>query len=96
MTRSNLRFNVCRSFVALATNLPSCFFIQFLRQLLKFLLNFALRSYDFLITKEQIFWLLDFFHFSASLINSNYYKVIKNIFKEVKALVVACYGLSNN
>ena len=61
----------------MATNLPSCFSIQFLEQLLKFLVNFTLsnyvksqRSYGFLITKELIFWLPDFGlkdHFSASL-----------------------------
>ena len=46
----------------MATNLPSCFLIQFLEQLLKFLVNFTLlkkvkshRSYGFLITKELIF-----------------------------------------
>ena len=46
----------------MATNLPSCFSIQFLAQLLKFLVNFTLlkyvksqRSYGFLITKELIF-----------------------------------------
>ena len=57
MTWSNLRFNV-RSFVTMATNLPSCFSTEFLEQLLKFLLNFTLlkyvksqRSYGFLITK---------------------------------------------
>ena len=62
MTWSNLRFNVCRSFVTMARNLPSCFSIQFLEQLLKFLVNFTLlkyvksqRSYGFLITKELIF-----------------------------------------
>ena len=61
----------------MATNLPSCFSIEFLEQLLKFLGNFTLlkyvklqRSYGFLITKElifgfQIFYLKD--HFSASL-----------------------------
>ena len=61
----------------MATNLPSCFSIQFLEQLLKFLVNFTLlkyvksqRSYGFLITKElifgfQILHLKD--HFSASL-----------------------------
>ena len=61
----------------MATNLPSCFFIQFLEQLLKFLANFTLlkyvksqRSYGFLITKELIFGfqILDLKdHFSASL-----------------------------
>ena len=42
--------------------LPSCFFIQFLEQLLKFLSNFTLlkyvksqRSYGFLMKKEMIF-----------------------------------------
>ena len=61
----------------MATNLPSCFSIQFLEQLLKFLVNFTLlkyvksqRNYGFLITKElsfgfQILDLKD--HFSASL-----------------------------
>ena len=77
MPWSNLRFNVCRSFVTTATNLPSCFFIQFLNQLLKFLVNFTLlkyvksqRSYGFLITKKLIFGfqILDLKdHFSASL-----------------------------
>ena len=61
----------------MATNLPSCFSIQFLEQLLKFLVNFTLlkyvksqRSYGFLITKELIFGLLILDlkdHFSASL-----------------------------
>ena len=64
----------------MATNLPSCFFIQFLEQLLKFLVNFTLlkyvksqRSYGFLITKELIFGfqILDLKdHFSASLNNT--------------------------
>ena len=46
----------------MATNLPSCFSIQFLEQLLKFLVNFTLlkyvkfqRSYGLFITKELIF-----------------------------------------
>ena len=61
----------------MATNLPSCFFIQFSEQLLEFLGNFTLlkyvksrRSYGFLITKELIFGfqILDLKdHFSASL-----------------------------
>ena len=61
----------------MATNLPFCFFIQFLEQLLKFLANFTLlkyvkshRSYGFLITKKLIFGfqILDLkVHFSASL-----------------------------
>ena len=77
MTWSNSRFNVSRSFVTMATNLPFCFLIQILEQLLKFLLNFTLlkqvkpqRSYDFLITKELFLWLPNFgffFHFAASL-----------------------------
>ena len=66
------------SFVTMAINLPSCFSIQFLEHLLKFLVNFTLlkyvksqRSYGFLITKELIFGfqILDLNeHFSASLI----------------------------
>ena len=62
MTWSNLRFNVSRSFVTMATNLPFCFFIQFLEQLLRFLVNFTVlkyvksqSTYGFLITKELIF-----------------------------------------
>ena len=61
----------------MATNLPPCFSIQFLEQLLKFLVNFTLlkyikfqRSYGFLIAKELIFGfkILDLKdHFSASL-----------------------------
>ena len=61
----------------MATNLPSCFSIEFLEQLLKFLVNFTLlkyvksqRNYGFLITKEQNFGfqILDLKnHFSASL-----------------------------
>ena len=64
----------------MAKNLPSCFSIQFLEQLLKFLVNFTLlkyvksqRSYGFLITKELIFGfqILDFKdHFSASSLSS--------------------------
>ena len=64
------------SFVTMATNLPSCFSIQFLEQLLKFRVNFTLlkyvksqRSHGFLITKELIFGfkILDLKdHFSAS------------------------------
>ena len=61
----------------MATNLPSCFLIQFLEQLLKFLVNLTLlkfvksqRSYGFLITKELNFGcqILDFKdYFSAFL-----------------------------
>ena len=42
MTLSNLRFDVSRSFVAMATNLSCCFLLQFLEQILKFLPNFAM------------------------------------------------------
>ena len=71
------------------TNLSSCLLIQFLEQLLKFLVNFTLlkyvkseRSYGFLITKKLIFGfqILDLKdHFSASLnhirqAEINYYK----------------------
>ena len=42
MTWLNLRFNVWRSFVAMATNLPSYLLIQFVELLLKFLANFDL------------------------------------------------------
>ena len=61
----------------MATNLPFCFFIQFLEHLLTFLANFTLlkyvksqRSFCFLITKKLIFGfqILDLkVHFSASL-----------------------------
>ena len=77
MTWSNLRFNVWRSFVAMATSLPSCFTIQVLGQLLKFLVNFTFlkyvksqKNYGFLIRKELIFGfqILDLKdHFLASL-----------------------------
>ena len=66
----------------MATNLPSCFSIQFLEQLLKFLVNFTLLkyvksqgSYGFLITKERIFGfqILDLKdHFSAFLNNDEH------------------------
>ena len=68
----------------MATNLPSCFSIQFLEQLLKFLVNFTLveyvkseRNYGFLITKKLIFGfqILDLKdHFSASL--KNFLKIV--------------------
>ena len=70
----------------MATNLPSCFSIEFLEQLLKFVVNFTLLkyiksqgSYGFLITKELIFGfqILDLKdHFSASL-NSELVLVVK-------------------
>ena len=59
----------------MATNLPVCFLIQLLEQLLKFLVNFTLlkyvksqRSYGFLITKKLIFW-LPVFGFKSSLLS---------------------------
>ena len=72
-------------FVAMATNIPSCFSIQFLEQLLKFLVNFTLlkyaksqRSYGFLITKELIFGfqILDVFPL-FSLLKSTFFPVVK-------------------
>ena len=61
----------------MATNLPSCFSIECLEQLQKFLVNFTLlkyvksqRSYGFLVTNKLIFGfqILDLKdHFSASL-----------------------------
>ena len=57
MTWSNLRFSVCRSFVTMATNLPSCFSIQFLEQLLKFLVNFTLLKY---VKSQRKLWLFNY------------------------------------
>ena len=69
----------------MATNLPSYLFIQFLEQLLKFLVNFTLlkyvksqRSYGILMTKELIFGfqILDLkVQFSASLNNTRQVKL---------------------
>ena len=69
----------------MATDLRSCFSMQFLELLLKFLVNFTLlkyvkfqRSYGFLITKELIFGfqILDLKdHFSASLNGINSYQI---------------------
>ena len=66
-------------------SLPSRFFVQFLEQLLKFLVNFTLlkyvksqRSYGFLITKELIFGfqILDLKdHFSLSYLTDAYSSV---------------------
>ena len=78
----------------MATNLPSCFSIEFLEQLLKFLVNFTLlkyvksqTSYGFLITKELIFGfqILDLKdHFSASLKGGDGSgKSSKNRFREI-------------
>ena len=72
----------------MATNLPSCFSIEFLEQLLKFLVNFTLlkyvksqRSYGFLIRKELIFdfQILDLKdHFLDSLIVVVWYLLVMN------------------
>ena len=73
----------------MATNLPFCFFIQFLEQLLKFLVNFTLlkyvtsqRSYGSLITKELIFGfqILDLkVHFSG-----NFLCLLKDVHRRQK------------
>ena len=83
----------------MATNLPSCFFIQFLEQPLKFLVNFTLlkyvkshRNYGFLITKELIFGfqILDLKdHFSASLIK-NMGEQDAGLMKIIDEVVQAC------
>ena len=85
----------------MATNIPSCFFTQFLEQLLKFLVNFSLlkyvecqRSYGFLITKELIFGfqILDLKdHFSASLILINIFPRI-TAFQHKRAFFVFRYN----
>ena len=48
MTWSNLRFSVQRSFVAMATNVPSCLLIQFLEQLMKFVAILLCLNMDYL------------------------------------------------
>ena len=84
----------------MATNLPSCFSIQFLEQLLKFLANFTLlkyvkskRSYGFLITKELVFGfrILDLkVNFSASLQNKATLDVRVSLIKYVKQKIIDC------
>ena len=87
----------------MATNLPSCFSIEFLEQLLKFLVNFTLlkyvmsqRSYGFLITNELIFGfqILDLKdHFSASFIVL-FKQLFKIIISEVwRVRLSSSYGL---
>ena len=81
----------------MATNLPFCFFIQFLEQRLKFLVNFTLlkyvksqRSYGFLIIKELIFGfqILDLKgHFSASLKSVHFGHVHSQLFAPVNTSV---------
>ena len=100
MTWSNLKFNVSRSFVTMATNLPFCFFVQFLEQLLNFLANFTLlkynssqRSYGFLITKKRIFGFqnLDLkVHFSASF-NKLRLRLYRAIYHSDSFALMLCY-----
>ena len=86
----------------MATSIPSRFSIQFLEQLLKFLVDFTLLkyvksqgSYDFLITKELIFGfqILDLKdHFSASLrfllFNIRPRKDMKAIFDKIQFFTI--------
>ena len=85
----------------MATNLPFCFFIEFLEQFLKFLANFTLlkyvksqRSYGFLITKKLIFdfQILDLkVHFSASLIEHHQcfiFRIILWFYASLRAFVL--------
>ena len=90
----------------MATNLPSCFSIEFLELLLKFLVNFTLlkyvksqRRYGFLITKELIFGfqILDLKdNFSASL-KSSLLPVLFNLniacYKNLRLLLNRCQSL---
>ena len=85
----------------MATNLPSCFFIKLLEQLLKFLVNFTFlkyvksqRSYGFLITKELIFGfqILDLKdRFSASL--SRKHSRLKTSYKGLSSEVISYYNI---
>ena len=72
----------------MGTNLPSYFSIQFLEQLLKFLVNFTLlkyvksqRSYGFLITRAD-FWLPNFgFKRSLlSLLKRQFFRIVTYVF----------------
>ena len=82
----------------MATNLPSCFFIQLLGQLLKFLVNFTLlkyvesqRSSGFLITKELIsgFQNLDLKdHFSASLTETQYVPAVIHVYYGIFLIII--------
>ena len=84
----------------MATNLPSCFSIQFLEQLLKFLVNFTLlkyiksqRNYGFLIAKELIFGfqILDLKdHFSASLKELQKKYVFVPADKAANSIILVC------
>ena len=85
----------------MAINLPSCFSIEFLEHLLKFLVNFTLlkyvqsqRSYGFLITKELLFGfqILDLKdHFSASLSSL----FAKKLYCSLKIVINNCLDTSD-
>ena len=90
----------------MVTNLPSCFSVEFLELLLKFLVNFTFlkyvksqRSYGFLFTKELIlgFQISDLKnHFSASL-KSSLLPVFFNLnvakFRNLRLLLNRCQSL---
>ena len=91
----------------MATNLPSCFSVQFLEQLMRFLVNFTLlkyvksqRNYGFLITKELIFGFqfLDLKdHFLASLKNNvHFFQFLQpisvcNVLLEGRSIIILAY-----
>ena len=89
----------------MATNLLSCFSIEFLEQLLKFLVNFTLlkyaksqRRYGYLITKELIFGfqILDLKdHFSASIITLYLGKYLSESLETLKAKTIRHYAKDN-
>ena len=70
ITWSNLRLNVSRSFASMATNLQSCFTIQFLEKLLKFLVDFEVSQVS------MAFWLPNF-EFKRSLLS------LKSLYGEI-------------
>ena len=80
MTWSSLRFNVWRSSAAMATNLPSCLLIQFLEQLLKFLLNFTLLKY----VKYQSSKLWLFNHKRSDCLASTFFFSLFSLLKRAK------------
>ena len=90
----------------MSTNLPSCFSIEFLELLLKFLVNFTLlkyvksqRSYGFLITKELIlgFQILDLKDYFSASLKSSLLPVFFNLnvakFKNLRLLLNRCQSL---
>ena len=89
----------------MATNLPFCFFIQFLEQLLKVLVNFTLlkyvrsqKSYGFLIKKELIFGfqMLDLKdHFLASLSFQFYFSLNLDLEKSEACWIGRARGLTD-